>query len=187
MILKWRDLNTANTSFIISNYDRSLEHFLFTALKHTYNKIDEEVSDAVGKNTHHSCAWFSWPLPWQHENGNAYSPLNPIHCPLGSYGKKMTTVVNNIVVVSEANPASEIFPEANKKIFTAKRIYFLRFGYLSQNLERLGLTREKIADNELFSHTRNPGKLVTMLGTSKGLGQAQMSQIPNKWGIMVAR
>ncbi len=61
------------TRFITFNYDRSLEHFLFTSLRHSFNDAsDEDIEEQVKKIRIDHVYGSVGPLPWQGD-GRQYS------------------------------------------------------------------------------------------------------------------
>ena len=151
-------------SFITFNYDRSLEHFLFTSLKNTYGEDDNRISIILKKTPIIHIHGKLGDLPWQ--NKNLSRPYNPT---LGKYSNLLEVAQNLRIIFeskSDMNELDLIFNMLQK----AKRIYFLGFGYHKQNLELLrikelknntiggttfGLTRKEIADVKNIY----PGKL----------------------------
>jgi hypothetical protein len=190
-----------------------LEHFLFSALKHSYNKTDAQVAEMMQFipiiHVHGSLG----PLPWQEAGGIDYYPLFGRHDDAYQIGKRVKVASENIVIVSEAEPKSKEFAIAINCIKEAQRIYFLGFGYYRANLERLGLSQLSIIDSSLLSsllartshgeigsemHTRNMRILLEQgnfsdgdtdhpighfRGSAFGLGAAQMKSIQNEWRI----
>lgn len=206
----WEEFSRNKITFITFNYDRSLEYFLFSALKHSYNKSDAEIAEAMQKipiiHVHGSLG----PLPWQASGGSDYYPLFGRKDDAYLIGKRIKVATENIVIVSEAQPKSKEFELAFEHLKQAERIYFLGFGFYSVNLERLGLKQLRIVDDsslESFSilnyrlqskikaidRWRRTGeamdkhgttyKVKQFRGSALGLGAAQINSIKKEWNI----
>jgi hypothetical protein len=141
-------------SVITYNYDRSLEQFLFTALKHTHGKSDEE------------CAEVTAAIPIIHLHGW----LGPIH---GERGKtvpyesdtelsplKVKYCAQNIRIISEPIDIDKdtAFTRAREAIRQARRLAFLGFGFNETNLERLRLKGLMAKPANVFASTYGLGK-----------------------------
>lgn len=118
-----------NLSIVTFNYDRSIEHYLFTVLKHRYYKSDEECAKKLSNipiiHVHGSLG----SLPWQDASGRPYRP---------KYNKEeIIAASGQIKVIPEQEDASAEFDEAFKIMDKALEIYFLGFGYHTDNLRRL--------------------------------------------------
>ncbi len=206
----WEEFKENKFAIITFNYDRSLEQFLFSALKHSYNKSDVEVAEAIQSipiiHVHGSLG----PLPWQASGGIDYYPLFSRNDGPYEFGKRIKVAVDNIVIVSEAQPKSQEFELANKLIGEAERIYFLGLGYYLANLERLGLKEVEIMDYSLIDMKNIENitnvsfnkigerkgttyknvefanynyKVRYYRGSALGLGAAQIKSIQNGWRI----
>ena len=186
----WKEFTKNKLTVITFNYDRSLEYFLFSALKHSYNKSDAEIAEAMQSipiiHVHGSLG----PLPWQEPGGIDYYPLFRSGNDPSEMRKRIKVASENLVIISEAQPQSKEFAFASKRIKEAERVYFLGFGYYAVNLERLGLLRAKLIDvsrspilfsafdiieiKKSYKHYR---------GSALGLGTAQIQSIQKQWGI----
>lgn len=122
-----------NVSFITFNYDRSLEHFLYESLIHSFNntpskKIKEQISQLGIIHVFGQVSGLDWQelpskLEYRHE-------VNRI---------KIQKLVKNLRIIyeEEKNPELE---EARELIGEAQRIFFLGFGYAKENLELLKIS-----------------------------------------------
>jgi hypothetical protein len=125
-------------SFITFNYDRSLEHYLFSAAKSLYKFSDTECSDAMRSfpiiHLHgRLCA-----LPWQS------SEFTREYANIADIGK-INAAAKEIKIIHEDIEAArdEDFKTAKRLLHEAQRILFLGFGYDHQNCIRLGVIREE--------------------------------------------
>lgn len=121
---------TNNLSIITFNYDRSLEHYLFTALTTRY-RSSERAAEVMSKfsivHVHGSLGGL---LPLE-ETGRFYEPtLNP---------ETIKLATEKIVIVGEASGETNEFERARSFLQDAKRIVFLGFGYHPESIERLGI------------------------------------------------
>jgi hypothetical protein len=152
MNAKPSDFEKNKLSVITFNYDRSLAHFLFTALTNSY-RLDKEEAKSLLKTVqilhlHGKLGSLSWEK-------------------LGSrdYGDRalydLDTAANNIRIIHEDEVATDpIFEEAKELLINAKIVCFLGFGFLAENVNRLGL--------------HDIGKLgLRFVGTAHGLTNAE--------------
>ncbi|KPK77106.1 MAG: hypothetical protein AMJ89_03050 [candidate division Zixibacteria bacterium SM23_73] len=151
-------------SIITFNYDRSIEHYIFTAMISKYGKSGEECKRKLDNIPIIHVHGRLGALPWQNEAGRAYLPRP------GATPEEISIniVSKQIVVISEDVDTSPEFDHAFKLMKDAERIYFLGFGYHEMNLRRLKI--DKLDNKEL-------------IGTSYGLGLAEIKAINEKWGI----
>jgi hypothetical protein len=144
-------------SFVTFNYDRSLEHFLFTSLKNTYGLTDDACGSMMMEHIAvvHLHGQLGH-LPWQSRNGRSYNQYID--------SRVVGLCVDGIKVVHEdvADGRDKEFERARKLIDDAKHIYFLGFGYGSKNIERLGIAHWKSN---------------TAVGTALGLTEKEISEI----------
>jgi hypothetical protein len=126
---KPEDFTKNKLSVVTFNYDRSLEHFLFTTLQHTWNLPDAEVGMLMQA------------LPIVHIYGQLgkFPPLN--NGTGRAYGAKLTAAgvtesVAEMRVLHEGEKSPQL-AAAQKLVALAKRVCFLGFGYLPINVDRL--------------------------------------------------
>jgi hypothetical protein len=140
-------------SFITFNYDRSLEHFLCTALQSKYGKTEEECAAVLERipiiHLHGRLGY----LPW--ERGEGHRPYSAV-----MNRDVMDICIKNIKVVHEdpKDGRDKDFERAHELMQNAEAIYHLGFGYGPLNLERLKV--------------RDLGNKLTY-GTGKGLTQKE--------------
>lgn len=123
-------------SFITFNYDRSLEQALMTMLRDTYGLAEGPGASILNKFKIIHVYGQVGRLPWQ-ETGvspevREYQP--PVKQQAWAEAKKQA---KGITIVSESRADLNKFEEAKGLLLTAKRIYFLGFGYHKENLSRL--------------------------------------------------
>lgn len=186
----WEEFRENRLTVITFNYDRSLEYFLFSALKHSHDKLDSQVAEAIQSipiiHVHGSLG----PLPWQEDGGIDYYPLFRRDQGASEIAKRIKVASENIIIVSEAQPQSKEFELATNRIKEAERVYFLGFGYYAVNVERLGLLKAKLIDVSrspilfsAFNRIEIKKSYKHYRGSALGLGTAQIQSIEKKWGI----
>jgi hypothetical protein len=128
---RFEDFDRNSVSVLTFNYDRSLEHYLFTALKNAYGKTSEECVEALRS------------IPIVHLYGQL-GELPPLASDgLGiSYGSPVTVenlrrAASGIKIIHEAVTDEEPFKQAHALLGSATRVCFLGFGYAQTNLQRL--------------------------------------------------
>lgn len=127
----FENFNTDKFSILTFNYDRSFEYFLFTSLKHSYGKNDEDIYEKLRKlNIIHLHGQLGY-LPWQSDNYREYNNI--------LNHKEVKKAGNAIKIISENFENAPQFKEAYQILSTSKYICFLGFGYNPANLERLKL------------------------------------------------
>lgn len=122
-----------DVTFVTFNYDRSLDHFLFDCLKHSYKGTDDEVAKALSHvpiiHVHGQMGL----LPWQEDRFGIKSRRD--------YGTAMSpeavrAAADGIRIVHEVKDLAP-FDLAFQRLARAERIVFLGFGYYGKNLDRL--------------------------------------------------
>ena len=125
------DFDENQLAVVTFNYDRSLETYLFEALKNAYGETDQSVADVIGKiqiiHVHGQLA----DLRWQSANGRQYTPTYDL--------EKIRLSAEGISVISESSPADEAFGAAREVLKTGDRIIFLGFKFHRANFERLDM------------------------------------------------
>lgn len=150
-----------NLSIITFNYDRSLEHYLFTVLKGRSNKSENECATILEAIPIIHVHGRLGALPWQEKPGRLYSSV----C-----FRNVKEVSEQIKVIRKDIDESNEFEEAYDLYLSfAEKIIFLGFGYHEANLRRL-----RIGDLK--------GK--TMIGTCYGLEKSDIRPI-KKWDIIL--
>jgi hypothetical protein len=147
-------------SIITFNYDRSVEHFLFTCLKKSYSKSDA------------GCRRILTELPIIHLHGRlGFLPWQDKPTMSRAYDGNLTlealqTSIENIRIVHEdMSDGREDFEHAKALLKEAEQIVFFGFGYDKTNLNRLDV--------------QNLNQ--TAIGTAIGLGAQERAQIARSW------
>ncbi len=148
-------------SFVTFNYDRSLEHFLYEALLTRYRGGNSNAFELVKR------------IPIIHVHGmlGAFNPLGSDGRP---YTPDVTTeavqmAAGDIRIVSDADVETELFQTAREVLKRAKRIYFLGFGFNSDNVRRLEVFNEEWTEEQRSD--------VLVGGTIRGIGANDWKEI----------
>jgi hypothetical protein len=122
--------------FITYNYDRILEHFMHTSLMNTHGKDEVTCAEILTRlpiiHLHGRLGY----LPWQ---GKAMHVPFQIGAIMSSRVIEACQKEMRIVHEDIADRDNE-FKGARQLLQSASRIYFMGFGYASQNVERLKYT-----------------------------------------------
>lgn len=136
-------------SIITFNYDRSLEHYLFTALRNTYGQTEEESAEKLSAidiiHVHGSLGLLNWQV----------SDGDPIGYDSEANAKIIKRAMGNIKIIHEDVTETDEFNKARELLKKAERLYFLGFGYHPMNLKRLdveSLNRREGQDIRGTSH-----------------------------------
>lgn len=168
-------------SFITFNYDRSLEHFLFTTLKNRYQKTEQECAAKL-KNIPivHLYGKLAL-LPWERTNPSDYTrDYNPKITP--HFLRKSSTSLK-IIYDKVDLPNDTDFKKAKLLLNGARKIYFLGFGYHTDNLERLRIKTLTSSTTSITSTTTTPTVSRIIEGTSFKLPQDLRERIPKTYKI----
>jgi hypothetical protein len=113
------------------NYDRSLEHFLYTAFQHSFGKDDAATRSLLSKLRVIHVHGMLGELPLFARAGRsprAYGLSRP---------EAIVAAAQSIRIVHEAAESDAEFVEARRVLGLAQRICFLGFGYGRDNVQRL--------------------------------------------------
>ncbi len=149
-------------SIITYNYDRSFEHFMFTALKHTYNLENEAAAEMLNSIPIHHIHGKLGDLPYL---GEAVIPYNyVVHKSVQPEALKLC--IPQIKIIHELEEDTPELIEARKLLNESNRIFFLGFGYHFLNIKRLmkGFLENKFVTNRI-------------VGTAFGIEQGERNTI----------
>jgi hypothetical protein len=129
------ELDKNKLSIITFNYDRSIEQYLFTCLKNSYNKTDQDCAEKLRKmnviHVHGSLG----PLNWQLRPVG----LSSVPYDSGIEPNIVKLAAENIKIIHESIADTPEFLQARKLMLRAAQVFFLGFGYHPANLKRLGI------------------------------------------------
>ncbi|MCH7760389.1 hypothetical protein IIA15_03170 [candidate division TA06 bacterium] len=149
------DFEKNNLSIVTLNYDRSLEYFLFRALKHSYGLIDNEAVDLLKS------------IPIIHLYGQLGKPDfydktgRPFTPEVSQVNIKKC--IDEIQIFHELVEDSAELKEARELVSKSEILCFLGFGYHPENIKRLSI-------NESF-------KGINMLGSVYQFGKNEINQV----------
>jgi len=132
-----------NLSIITFNYDRSLEHFLYESIVHSFASIQREhLKEQLNKLGFIHIFGHLSGLEWQDIFGKL------------EYGRDINLinvqkVAENLKIIYEEKDNNQL-PIAQDLIRKAKRIFFLGFGYAKENLEALNITQVIRDEQEIY-------------------------------------
>lgn len=187
---KFRDNRLRIVTF---NYDRSLEHFLYTALEQSY-KLPGPETLALFQAVPivHLHGWLG-PLPWQADTSRPYGPLLPKKSHWYDDARMVFQVAKlaeeasrEIVIVSQVKPNAEQFEVARKYLEESERVYFLGFRYHRESMTRLGIRTGLLADIADISLNQYQGPNVQRRywrGSAMDLGKAETATLRQEWRI----
>jgi len=128
----WDKFGENKLSIVTFNYDRSLEHFLFKALRHSYGKGEEDTATILRNIPIIHVYGQLGQLPYLAGTGRPYSQdVSP---------EVVAQCVSEIRIVHESADDAT-FSAAHGLLTSAQKICFLGFGYHFDNLQRLRLDR----------------------------------------------
>ncbi|MFC1588402.1 hypothetical protein ACFL54_08830 [Planctomycetota bacterium] len=131
-LLSGSDLNSycANQLTILTfNYDRSLDHFLYTSLTNTYGCSQQECVNAMKSVPIIHLHGQLGNLPWQGSPSRPYA--------IETKAANIFTSADGIRIIHESTSTDTEFNKARSYLEEAKIICFLGFGYNKNNIERL--------------------------------------------------
>jgi hypothetical protein len=178
------DFENNQLSFITFNYDRSLEYFLFNAIKSLFGKkVEDTISILHNIQIIHVHGWLG-SFGWESPQGRNYSPLgtlgNDTH---KQYDANLIRIASGqIKIISEGVDTSKEFAKADELLSKADNIYFLGFGYNSTNLKRLKMDKQRLLST-IGENVPGVKPYYSSIGSAMGLGQIQMKSIEREWHI----
>jgi hypothetical protein len=152
--------------FIIFNYDRVFEHLLYENFKNTFSEVQPEKINEILSNITiiHIYGCIDDP-PWK-KGGYKYGESYNLKY-LDEARKRIKIVGENV-----GDPLRPFRTQADLLLGSARKIFFLGFGYDPQNLEILGIPKR-------FKDIPKPPSI---LGTGQGLIPAEINKIKLRLG-----
>lgn len=171
----FEDFDKNQLSIITFNYDRSLEHYLYTTLQKSYGKTEQECTEKLRAIEIIHVYGQIGLLPWQAPNDSdknesiTFGSWSPV--PSEAWAKKgiIHYATKGVKTISEGFEKKD--PEiirAKRLLADAQRIYFLGFGFYHRNREILGM---KLLHHDTY-----------IRGTSLGLSMERKQEL-HKLGI----
>ena len=127
-----------NVTFITFNYDRSLEHFLYTAYSngHNFEKYNINALELYRKIPIYHVYGKVARLNWEIDIKDSEQPFIPYKGYKQSFDI-LDILKNNIQLIDEREATKNM--ELCDLIYNAERIFFLGFSYADENLEMLDI------------------------------------------------
>lgn len=125
--------------FVIFNYDRCVENFLYTAIQNYYGLTEEETKNIINKIVFYHVYGHLAPLGWQ-------SKVNTVSFgdTFGNEFDYLYRFVSNIEVINEDRDKIEkIRDKVSAQILAADKVYILGFGFQDANWYLLGIDKYK--------------------------------------------
>ncbi len=144
-------------SFITFNYDRSLEQFLFSSIKATFGKNDQETANKLKSIPIIHVYGKLGDLPWQNDTFKPYEPI------LGKY-KTLKDLGSFIRIIYDDKRRFDPLSYEYSLLENSENIYFLGFGYHRINIYKIGIGSLK---NKTFH------------GTTYNLTELEVEEIKN--------
>lgn len=118
-------------TFIVFNYDRCIEHFLFNALRSTYNLQDKEAAELLSHIEIFHPYGSVGPLPWQ-------QPRDAVQFGAGVHAQSLLALSKDINTFAEGTNSDDSEIEAiHQRIAEAETFVYLGFAYHDQNIKLL--------------------------------------------------
>jgi hypothetical protein len=154
-----------NIGFIVFNYDRCLEHFMFNALQQLYGIDEQRAANVMKTMTVVHPYGTIGDLDWQNRKSGM---------PFGFQGSRaaMELMISRIRTYTE-QVADEKIPTTVKQLVTeADTIVFLGFSYHAENMRLLTVP--------------DPGAAQRVFGTTKGISKADTEVVRDQIRNMIA-
>jgi hypothetical protein len=135
-------------SIITFNYDRSLEHYLFTSLRSLHGRSVDDCLAKLAKVPiiHLYCQLGT--IPYPQRGSREYLPLG------GDEKKARDAVLDAAHGITLLHEAASDLVEAGKLLEAAKRICFLGFSYHPLNVSRLAIDTKNAGSKVIFGTAR---------------------------------
>ncbi len=146
----WQKINSnqnsfvsSNISFITFNYDRVVEHFFYTSLKHSFNLNDNRILELLRNKSIIHLHGKVGNFPWQDKKDGFEYDYNGQF--VEDYYRKVASASKRIRLIYD-NPAEfeTQFELAFDLLEYATEIYAIGFGFHRLNLDRLRIDKLKV-------------------------------------------
>ena len=155
-------------SFVVFNYDRCVEHFLFEAIKTFYAVDREKTQDVLSSLDIYHPYGLIGKLPWESEGGIDFGA--------DQKSDVLVPAAGNIKTFSESfDPGEEEGLAIKKAVSKTNRLVFLGFGFIPLNMRLL-------ASDEHASQSTQKQIFATAFGISKYDAQRISDELRNICG-----
>jgi hypothetical protein len=121
----------SNVTIINFNYDRTIEHFLYSELQRNFHLNEDDARTSISGLKIVRPYGTVGPLPWQEGTGV------PFGLDLGSGHEKLFAISNGICTYTEWNVTEQLLSDIRVAIMNATVVVFLGFGFHQQNMQIL--------------------------------------------------
>lgn len=149
-------------SFVTYNYDRSLEQFIFKSLRYSFPLSDQEAIDIAFKFISERIF---------HIHGDLGSIFGIGYQNHDSNFQTINKMAEGIRIVHEGND-NHLLENVSNIIRQTRRIYFLGFGYSSDNLDKLWFPKDGNRNGQYQFH---------LFGSRYGIKFAEINDIRSKF------
>jgi hypothetical protein len=162
-------LENSRVGFVTFNYDRSLEHFLFTSLKYRYDLDEDEAASFVNSmsidHVYGKLGSLPWERPGPHEAPSNCFRQYSVQATL----EEIANCASCLHLIHDSQAASKPLKHIAYHLGSYDAIHFLGFGYDPMNLKRIGITSNVI--------------MKTLFGSAFGLGSQSIARIEEEFHI----
>jgi hypothetical protein len=144
-------------SFVIFNYDRCVEHFMYNALRHHYGLDEADASVVMGTLKVIHPYGDIGRLPWQHKDGFSFG--------FTANRANMEFMASRIKTFTEQIEEQDVLFAIHREVEVADTLVFLGFSYHPENMRLLNLG-EHCKTERIF-------------GTAFGLSPSNVEEILN--------
>ena len=128
-------------TFITFNYDRSLEHFLYESLLHSYGDKNDIVDQVKAIPVLHVYGKIA-DLPWENNSNKSIDYF--LKSNMSPYEKisfeQLKELIKNILTIHDFDSKKHDQSNIIEIIKKAERLFFLGFGFAQENMKTLGLS-----------------------------------------------
>ena len=160
------EFSRTRLTVVTFNYDLSLEHYLFTAAKHSYDLADDEATKLLE------------PIKFIHLYGQlSGNPFSRNFCYEFKFQNDFRLISKDAALIQVIDEQRELelsnFPKASDALTKAQRICFLGFGFDETNVRRLGLPRVFLNRARANDVSIDPFPFPQVVATSLGFEVAE--------------
>jgi len=137
--------------FVVFNYDRCVEHFLFHAIRNYYGLDVESVRKLVSRLEIYHPYGHVGRLPWSDRGPSIEFGCRPNHQQLSECARELRTFTEG------TDPDSSDIETIRTRISEAGILLFLGFAFHRQNLQLLALTEEQRRAHPVFCYATAKG------------------------------
>ena len=126
----YKEFKKNDVVFITFNYDRSLEHFLYNSFINSFTEMQKGINESIIPFLFLHVYGIIDQLDWQNKHGSQYRDIYESF-------NNLERLKNNIKLIHDEESTQD--SDIKGALHTAKRIFFLGFGYHKENMDILGV------------------------------------------------